>query len=74
VNRDLKRLDAIARSPVFAHFSETLGGVSMIRAFGGSSTFVQQSADKVDNNIRNFYMLKASERWLMLHWASLVLW
>ena len=31
--REVKRYDAISRSPIYAHFSETLGGLSTIRAY-----------------------------------------
>ena len=31
--RELQRLDSISRSPVYALFSETLSGLSTIRAF-----------------------------------------
>jgi ATP-binding cassette, subfamily C (CFTR/MRP), member 1 len=30
VSRDLQRLDCLSRSPIFAHFSETLNGVSTL--------------------------------------------
>ena len=33
VNRDLQRLESISRSPIFAQFSETLNGVSTLRAY-----------------------------------------
>ena len=32
--RDLQRLEAVTRSPIFTQFSETLSGLSTIRAFG----------------------------------------
>ena len=32
-NRDIKRLESVARSPIYAHFSETLYGVSTVRAY-----------------------------------------
>lgn len=33
VNRDLQRLESVSRSPIFAQFSETLNGVSTVRAY-----------------------------------------
>ena len=32
--RDLRRLESKAGSPIFAHFSESVRGTSVIRAFG----------------------------------------
>lgn len=46
-SRELKRLDAVTKSPVYAHFSETLGGLSTIRAFGMSSEFKDMAVAKV---------------------------
>lgn len=33
-SRELKRLDAVSKSPIFSWFSESLNGLSTIRAFG----------------------------------------
>ena len=41
-SRDLKRLESISRSPVYASFSETLVGLDTIRAFDASERFKLQ--------------------------------
>ena len=64
VNREAKRLESVARSPVYAHFSETLGGLTTIRAFDDASRFVETNMNLVDCSIRAFYVMKSSDRWL----------
>jgi ATP-binding cassette subfamily C (CFTR/MRP) protein 10 len=41
-SRELKRLEGISRSPIFASFSETLNGLSSIRAFGAVDRFMHK--------------------------------
>lgn len=64
ISRELKRLESISRGPVYAHFSETLGGLTTIRAYGETRRFVGLNMDKVDRNLSSYYAMKASERWL----------
>ena len=40
IARELKRLESISRSPVFAHFSETLIGIDTVRTRGRQTGFV----------------------------------
>ena len=63
-SRQLKRLESITRSPIFSHFSETLSGVSTIRAFGATSAFIGESHRRVDANLRCFYPKFIANRWL----------
>eukprot|EP00548_Thalassiothrix_antarctica_P012304 CAMPEP_0194159732 /NCGR_PEP_ID=MMETSP0152-20130528/78003_1 /TAXON_ID=1049557 /ORGANISM="Thalassiothrix antarctica, Strain L6-D1" /LENGTH=1449 /DNA_ID=CAMNT_0038869347 /DNA_START=172 /DNA_END=4521 /DNA_ORIENTATION=- len=64
VSRETKRLDSISRSPVFAHFSETLGGLGTIRAYDQASRFTSEFESKVDVNTQAYYNNKTADRWL----------
>jgi len=64
VSRETKRLDSISRSPVFAHFSETLGGLGTIRAYDQSTRFIGEFEVKVNGNTRAYYNNKTADRWL----------
>jgi len=66
VSRETKRLDSISRSPVFAHFSETLGGLGTIRAYGQASRFIGEFETKVNGNTRAYYNNKTADRWLSI--------
>jgi hypothetical protein len=48
----LQRLDAVSRSPIQAHFSESLNGATTIRAFQQSARFVNINDQLVDRNNR----------------------
>ena len=52
--RELKRLDAILRSSLYAHFSESLAGLATIRAYGETDRFRRESEDRV--NIENRFV------------------
>lgn len=65
-SRQLKRLDSVSRSPIYAHFSETLTGVSSIRAYNKRNTFIDENAAKVDANQKAYYPNVASNRWLAI--------
>ncbi|KAK8776949.1 hypothetical protein V5799_029711 [Amblyomma americanum] len=63
-SRQLKRLESVTRSPIYTHFSETLSGVSTIRAYGAQERFVQESNQRVDHNQMCYYPSTISNRWL----------
>ena len=64
VSRESKRLESVARSPVFAHYSETLGGISTIRAYSAESRFAQDNLRLVDTLNEAYYLNKVADRWL----------
>jgi ATP-binding cassette, subfamily C (CFTR/MRP), member 1 len=63
-SRELKRLDAVSRSPIFAWFSESLNGLSTIRAFSQQSVFVSANERRVDRNQICYLPSISVNRWL----------
>ncbi|EUC56004.1 multidrug resistance-associated ABC transporter, partial [Rhizoctonia solani AG-3 Rhs1AP] len=63
-SRELKRLDATSKSPIFAWFQESLGGLSTIRAFGQQSVFMTQNEAKLDRNQMVYLPAVSVNRWL----------
>eukprot|EP00953_Heterococcus_sp_UTEX-ZZ885_P040389 20644-Heterococcus_DN1.PRE.1 len=58
VSRDLQRLDCLSRSPIFAHFSETLNGVATLRAFSKQQQCMQENTARIDDSNRAYYHLQ----------------
>uniref|UniRef100_A0A2K6RZG7 Multidrug resistance-associated protein 1-like n=1 Tax=Saimiri boliviensis boliviensis TaxID=39432 RepID=A0A2K6RZG7_SAIBB len=63
-SRQIRRLRGASSSPVISHFSETLSGLSTIRAFGHEQRFIQQNKEVVNENLVCFYNNVISDRWL----------
>lgn len=64
VSRETKRLDSISRSPVYSQFSETLGGLTTIRAYSQTARFITDFLLRVNQNTRASYNNKTADRWL----------
>ncbi|XP_072031466.1 ATP-binding cassette sub-family C member 9-like isoform X2 [Amphiura filiformis] len=65
-SRELQRLDSVTRSPVFAHFSETLGGLTTLRAYREQKRFFGTLLKRIDTNNTAFLYLQAAYGWLGL--------
>ncbi|CAI5512620.1 unnamed protein product [Closterium sp. Naga37s-1] len=65
-SRELKRIDSLARSPIFAHFSETLTGLSTVRAFRRQAAFSARNSLNLDRTSQAYLAAMASNRWLGL--------
>ncbi|KAK2463720.1 hypothetical protein APHAL10511_004471 [Amanita phalloides] len=63
-SRELKRLDAVSRSPIFAWFSESLAGTSTIRAFGQQAIFITGNQQRLDRNQICYLPSIYVNRWL----------
>lgn len=64
--RDLRRLDAAARSPIFSHFSETMAGVSTIRAMQQQEHALSVNISKLESQMEAYYLSNTAARWLSL--------
>ena len=63
-SRELKRLDSISRSPIYNHFTETLGGAATIRAFQSEDRFTNENEQKLDTNQSANFVFTTASRWL----------
>ncbi|KAG8218162.1 P-loop containing nucleoside triphosphate hydrolase protein [Butyriboletus roseoflavus] len=63
-SRELKRIDAVSKSPIFAWFSESLSGLSTIRAYNQQAIFAAQNARRIDRNQMCYLPSTAINRWL----------
>ncbi|EKM58203.1 uncharacterized protein PHACADRAFT_116921 [Phanerochaete carnosa HHB-10118-sp] len=62
--RELKRLDAILRSSLYSHFSESLSGLTTIRAYGEQERFLHENQKRVDIENRAYWLTVTNQRWL----------
>ena len=61
--RRLKKVEGIARSPVFSHLSSTLNGLTTIRSFGAQKVF-SKKFNEIQNKHSNVYFLfMTASRW-----------
>ena len=63
-SRELKRLDSVSRSPIYAHFQESLGGITTIRAYRQQQRFASENEWRVDANLRAYFPSISANRWL----------
>ena len=62
--RELKRLDSVSRSPIYALFGETLEGVAVIRAFGAQSSLLKRIVTLLNSNQTAFFLTFTAQCWL----------
>ncbi|KAJ7454698.1 ABC transporter [Mycena latifolia] len=62
--REIKRLDALLRSSLYTHFSESLSGLATIRAYGVAERFRLDNERLVDTENRAYWLTVTNQRWL----------
>ncbi|KAJ8284525.1 hypothetical protein COCON_G00033750 [Conger conger] len=63
-SRELKRFYSLTLSPIYTHFSETLTGISTIRASGNTSRFEEENENHLERNQRCLFASNAAMQWL----------
>ncbi|XP_022228038.2 LOW QUALITY PROTEIN: probable multidrug resistance-associated protein lethal(2)03659 [Drosophila obscura] len=61
-SRDVKRLEAVARSPMYSHFSATLNGLPTIRALGGQRLLIGEYDNYQDLHSSGYYTFLSTSR------------
>ncbi|CAF3075845.1 unnamed protein product [Rotaria sp. Silwood2] len=60
----LKRIENVTRSPVYAQFASSMNGLATIRAFKAEKSFVQIISDKIDANTSAYITVQGALQWL----------
>ncbi|KAG0301922.1 hypothetical protein BGZ98_007943 [Dissophora globulifera] len=70
-SRSLKRIDSVSKSPIYQHFSETLSGVTTIRALAANERFIAENAAKTNVSANAYFSWVISNRWLQIRLEGL---
>ncbi|KAI5066080.1 hypothetical protein GOP47_0018704 [Adiantum capillus-veneris] len=64
ISRELKRLEGISRSPIYAHFTQTLQGITSVRAYGTQTIMHNIFNSLIDENHRSYILFVHMSRWI----------
>lgn len=65
-SRELKKLNAESRPPIFHLYTDTLAGLATVRAYGEEWTMMKKMLNRLDDHMRPFYTLWTTNRWLFV--------
>ncbi|KAJ5968959.1 multidrug resistance protein MDR [Penicillium viridicatum] len=65
-SRQLRHLDLESKSPLYTQFTETLGGITTIRAFGWQRNFLDEHKQLLEESQKPYYFLFVVQRWLTM--------
>ncbi|KAL7752369.1 hypothetical protein RI367_002415 [Sorochytrium milnesiophthora] len=72
-NRQIRRIESLSRSPVYAHLVSSIEGMTTLTAHGLEQTYYKRFCDLQDTNIRSLLSFYMVERWLCLRVDALAL-
>jgi len=64
--RELKRIDSVSRSPLYALLGETLDGILTIRAFNAEPTLMKRLVKSLDLQQNAYYLTTTAQCWLAI--------
>jgi ATP-binding cassette subfamily C (CFTR/MRP) protein 1 len=64
--RELKRIDSVIRSPLYALLGETLDGVSTIRAFGAEQSLLHRLVGMLNKQQNAYFLTCTAQCWLAI--------
>ncbi|KAG0273311.1 hypothetical protein BGZ95_010872 [Linnemannia exigua] len=67
----LRRLDSVTKSPMYQHFTESLNGLSSIRAMDLKDRFIDENAKRTDKSATASYASWMINRWLNVRLEAL---
>jgi ABC-type multidrug transport system fused ATPase/permease subunit len=65
-NTTIARLEGISRSPIYADFSELLGGLDSVRAYKQAPRFIRRLEERVNSNTVAAMMQQLGGQWLAI--------
>lgn len=65
-SRQLRFMELESQAPLLTHVSETLSGVTTIRAFGWQTRIHRKCIELLDRSQRPYYLMLCTQRWLAL--------
>ncbi|ORZ34124.1 hypothetical protein BCR44DRAFT_1182980 [Catenaria anguillulae PL171] len=67
VSREVQRITLLLAGPVYSHLSETVNGLTCLRAFGHTDQFICLAEGKFDQAASGAYNLASVQRWLLVN-------
>mmetsp|Transcript_42726 Transcript_42726/g.50050 ORF Transcript_42726/g.50050 Transcript_42726/m.50050 type:complete len:99 (-) Transcript_42726:184-480(-) len=65
--KDLVRIERVSFSPIITHLSETLSGITTIRAFQNKTeSFMEQNYKNLNRHVNIAYYINAIRRWFAI--------
>ena len=62
---ELRRIDNMRKSPIFAHFDESIVGSSSIRAYGKQEDFIAKCDRLIDEGQQPFCLLICGKKYIL---------